>query len=252
LVYNRFPSRVLFATGADAFVDSGQEVGSLALSGTSVVLADVDGDADRDAFVAYYQAPARLYVNDGSGRFVYSGQQFGDNCFCVAAGDLDSDGDPDLACRLIDDGVLVWMNEDGVYSLSQTLPKGGWGQLLLLDADGDGDLELLVTSNVTGSEIWTNDGAGGLTRSPDALDSATVAACADVDGDGDPDLALDAAVWLNNGAGRFAKAQEFSAQTVTTVALIDLDSDGRPDLLVGGIDLETGNGPLTIYRNRGG
>lgn len=81
---------------AGVFLDSGQMLGSVASLG--VVLADVDGDADLDAFVASnYPAGCQVWLNNGSGGFTDSGQVLGADTTHndAALTDLDGDGDPD-------------------------------------------------------------------------------------------------------------------------------------------------------------
>lgn len=65
-----------------------------------VTLGDLDGDGDLDAFVgntAYYDNPANtVWLNEGQGVFVDSGQRLGSSfTWAVALGDLDGDGDLD-------------------------------------------------------------------------------------------------------------------------------------------------------------
>jgi hypothetical protein len=78
------------------FSESGQllsENGS-----TDVFLIDLDADADLDAVVTKFSQPNEVWLNDGGGQFIDSGQRLGENAgtYAAAAGDLDLDQDVDL------------------------------------------------------------------------------------------------------------------------------------------------------------
>ncbi|WP_460969498.1 VCBS repeat-containing protein [Spirosoma migulaei] len=130
------------------------------------------------------------------------------------------------------------------------------------DADGDRDLDLVVSS--AGYELpiddarlqtrlYLNDGKGHLTKAsafPDVRVSASCIRSADIDGDGDRDVFIGARVvpgrypetpvshlLVNDGKGHFS--DESSKQPtlaklgmVTDVAFADINRDKRPELLV--------------------
>jgi hypothetical protein len=87
--------------------DTGQAFGQG--SSEAVDLGDLDGDGDLDAIVAnssYLDAegepvdydPNRVWLNDGRGTFVDSGQKLGTQpSYSIALGDLDGDGDLDAS-----------------------------------------------------------------------------------------------------------------------------------------------------------
>lgn len=149
---------------------------------------------------------------------------------------------------------------------------------VFFDADRDGDRDLYVVSG--GNEysedspalqdrLYLNDGRGRFTKAegrlPPALNSGSVVAAADIDGDGDVDLfvggrsvpwryGLDpkSQLLLNDGRGYFTDAVA-NAPGLQTVGMVtdaiwtDVDADRRPDLLLVGEWM-----PVTVYRNRGG
>ena len=87
--------------GRRRFVDSTQ--GRLPQDGrgtTGLALVDVDGDTDLDVVLAKWGAQNRLYLNDGSGRFIDAtvGRMPVDTHLssALAVGDVDGDGDADL------------------------------------------------------------------------------------------------------------------------------------------------------------
>jgi len=106
----------------------------------SIDPADVDGDGDLDLFAWGQTAQGSIWLNNGSGSFSKSEQEF--NSGRAAAGDIDSDGKPDLAV-----GPCLWLNKGGArFERMQTLSSGNReiGPQTFLDIDGDGDLDLLA------------------------------------------------------------------------------------------------------------
>ena len=129
------------------------------------------------------------------------------------------------------------------------------------DFDGDGDQDLAVANefsdNVT---ILRNNGAGNFAQpatSPEAGgDEPTGLVAADLDGDGDQDLAvasfLSNAVTIlrNTGGGNFvqpATSPEPAGDGPVSVAAADLDGDGDRDLVAANLTANR----VTILRNNG-
>jgi len=117
----------------------------------------------------------------------------------VACGDVDGDGWTDVYFCALDQANRLfrnlgsWRFEDftataGV-ACSNLLSTG----TLLADLDGDGDLDLLVSTLGQGVHVFFNDGHGHFTASPQSgrlngRRGALSMALSDVDGDGDLDL----------------------------------------------------------------
>ena len=151
---------------------------------------------------------------------------------------------------------------------------------LFFDADGDGDLDLYVSSG--GNEfstasaalkdrLYLNDGRGHFTLSPQILPSGKYAStscvrAADLDGDGDLDLfvggrlrpryyglPVDSYLLENDGAGNFTDRAEELAPGLKNLGMItdarwlDYDGDGDSDLIAVGEWM-----PVTVFRNDGG
>ena len=149
----------LYRNDGGAFADVSAAAGfeAVAGNGLGVACADFDGDGLQDVFVANDQTMDRLWLNRG-GRFEESAMMAG--CAVdedgkpkagmgIAVGDVDDDGDPDLAvCNMHDETDSYFLNE-GSYFRDVTAGRGlaasrrftrfgmGW-----LDFDNDGYLDL--------------------------------------------------------------------------------------------------------------
>jgi hypothetical protein len=117
----------------------------------------------------------------------------------VAAGDIDGDGRCDLYfCNVSGTNALFrnlgdWRFENITTAAGVSLPNRTSSGAVFADLEGDGDLDLLVSTLGTGVHAFRNDGQGrfqevtaeaGLT----ANTGSTSLALADIDGDGDLDL----------------------------------------------------------------
>ncbi|MFH2072940.1 MAG: VCBS repeat-containing protein, partial [Actinomycetota bacterium] len=167
-------------------------------------IGDLDGDGDVDAVFANMGAhESAVWLNDGDGFFVDSGQALTEQGHGVGVGDLDGDGDLDAAitcAHLLAGGgwsnlpSLVYLN-DGTGMLSdgdRDLGDGGLSgvALHLLDVDGDGSLDIYVEyyePDGQADRVYLNDGAGGFSDSGLLLGDDEIA-WGDPDGDGDLDL----------------------------------------------------------------
>ncbi len=249
--------RTAVSGGTGVFTDSGQ---TFPLSNTTaIVLGDVDGDGDLDAFISngYISSSSevtQIWLNDGRGNFSDSHQTLGnEDAFRIAMGDLDQDGDLDIfaASAYVDDFAEIWFNDGtGVFTKStQDFISSSAGGVALGDLDGDGDLDAFIghlgtLADERANQVWLNDGHGVFTDSLQRLgDSDTYAvALGDLDGDGDLD-ALTAngyfgdnqpnQVWLNDGQGVFTNLYPGLGNARSTdVVLGDLDSDGDLDAFI--------------------
>jgi hypothetical protein len=199
----------------------------------------------------------------------------------VAMGDVDNDGDLDIfATVMLAAGNLFYRN-DGKWNFTEMaaaagvlLPRSAVGSFLG-DVDGDGNLDLFVSSESSSSGrrnmLYLGDGQGkfrnvtdrsgsGLSRSP----ASAMGIWADIDHDGDLDLYLIAypepnRLYRNKGDGTFEDAtsafglsglgdKRVGAGEFNDVSgsFGDLDGDGYQDLMF------FDKTQFRIYRNMGG
>ena len=165
--------------------------------------ADFDGDADLDLVIANASSDnVTILRNDGAANFIQppsSPEPAGNGPFSVATADFDGDSDTDLAVTsYFSNNVTILRNGGaGAFSEPATSPEpAGNGPLSVAAAnfDGDADQDLAVANassdNVT---ILRNNAIANFAQpasSPEPAGNAPLSViAADLDGDGDPDLA---------------------------------------------------------------
>jgi len=165
--------------------------------------------------------------------------------------DLDGDGRRDVLAAGVGTTLQVALAQaSGGFGAPVTLsiPSPGTSGRALEsgDADGDGDLDVLVTTGPTAAfggeaRLFLNDGAGGLTPGP--LIAGTVSTpvlggqTGSIDGNAEPDLvvttqagsSLLSTVWLGQAGGGMQAGATVPGLPVTRIA--DLNGDGDADLL---------------------
>ncbi len=224
----------------------------------SVHAADLNGDGFLDVLSASNDDDKLAwYENDGTGSFgvqqIISSTAEGPNTVYTA--DLDGDGDEDVlsASRAEFDDRIAWYENDGDgnFGAMQTIYAeifgNGANDVSAADFDGDGDLDVLSSSNVP-EAFWDdkiawyeNDGAGNFgpqLEITDDIDGANSVFAADLDNDGDQDVLSTGlndseVVWYeNDGTGDFGDKQViWVAVGAADVSAADLNGDGGIDVL---------------------
>ena len=192
--------------------------------------SDIDQDGDLDLLVA---AMGVIYPSNDKIGSVIVLEDEGNQMFTkhvlledvarvtdVEPGDLDQDGDIDLAVGQFgyDDGEIRWMENKGnwVFESVQLLNRSGTIHTPVADMDGDGDLDIVAVVSQQWEEIY---------------------------------------VFENDGAARFETRRVYAATHhdfgSSGISLVDLDLDGDLDILYTNGDACDASSPLRIRPGHG-
>lgn len=230
--------------------------GGFATQGTSLgrgvpgelVAVDLDGDGDLDLL----SSAGDGFFNQ-AGAFTRRPVLAAPPRFSMAVGDFDGDGDAD-AYFLRWPAHVLWAN-DGTGSFSDNSavlpPVSFFTRPVVFDANGDGVDDIALHGAGFGSlstpavHLWLGQTRGPwvdvTAGMPPVVGDVEAIAAGDVDGDGDFDLAVQdertAAIWTNDGSGRFTVAAGIPPMPSVARAFEFVDLDGDSDLdLVAGLD----------------
>jgi Invasin, domain 3/FG-GAP-like repeat len=238
--------------------------------GSDAEFGDLDGDEDLDIVVASYTGRNRLLINDGFGKFSDETDSNlpvdGGNSTDLDLGDVDNDGDLDVIIANRSGGEqnrLLMNNSKGVFmdETSLRLPTRSDSSegVILVDVDGDKDLDIFVANTNEESRLFINDGTGKFSdetanRLPVGTDFNVDVSAGDVDNDGDLDLFVadvgQDELLINDGVGiytvgEFPTEDDFGSDA----EFVDVNSDGNLDLVVANIVLGDNNPQNRLYIN---
>ncbi len=254
---------------------------------------DADGDGDVDLFTvgnASGNQDVVLFINTGAGwsKCVIctdlngvcgdTGSGTGE-AEGIYTGDLDGDGDVDIAVSHLNDGALyvferVPMGTPGATGCSipgagdhyylkhfvDTPSIGGGWNVIIADGDNDGDNDIFMTYH-DGLVFYRNDGAMNFSRQMiENLPNKGYYGLAvkDLDRDGDVDIAVSnrnsdsVKIFTNDGAGNFSLLQRIYVPYPMGVVINDVEEDGDQDVFVASYMGGASSHTIYILVNDGG
>jgi len=245
---------------------------NLGTAPSAFLLADIDGDLDLDlAAVEPTSKMIEIRFNDGAGDFGIAGaniqinpEPIGD--LALAAGDLDGDGEIDLAVTQHDaDGVLHLLFNDGLTFNLVSQPTAPLPvQVFIADIDGDNNLDIATIHEAEPSfGVHLGDGAGNFSPVQPGIPEPVGARAwvGDLSLDGFTDLlapfpgTASFMAWSGGGGPLLNPLRQFEAPeaaAAATLALLgaDLDLQGLPDVVLvhpqdatGMVQVWAGNAP---------
>ncbi len=268
-----FASKIHYAAGTNPY---------------AVCISDLDNDGDGDVAVTNIGtisiAPSiSILKNNGDGTFAAKTDYETGNLnvpYSSAVGDIDGDGDGDIAITNYGANTVSILKNNGDATLVAKVDYtvGNFPRSVFTsDMDGDGDGDLAVANSSGNSiSILKNNGDGTFAAKVDyvILGGSTSIFISDVDGDGDGDLAATStssdsvSILKNNGDGTFAAKVNYATGVVPySLFISDVDGDGDGDIAVANatpgtvsilknigdgtfttkVDYSTGANPLSLF-----
>ena len=225
----------------DIFTDPTIVTTPIPFPGTGFDMRNIDGDGDDRTDLLLVGTRADIYKLNNLGLL----QRFetfdpGMGPLMGASGDLDGDGDEDVALFEMG-GTYCVLRRQGPTGFVMEAPQVGGPATDLADVDGDGDPDgvccgggggVTTYSNLSPAkfEISINDGSGGFAPAFQlhSLGANHIAGVDDIDHDGDADLIAGRVVYYNVDGIRPVPMDPYESY-VQLGALQDFDGDGDPD-----------------------
>jgi hypothetical protein len=252
-------------------------------STVAVATGDFNGDGKLDVVTLDYGSNLNVMLGNGDGTFqtpitlnIAASNLFPE---AIAVGDFNGDHLLDVAvwatnATTSNAEVHIYLgNGTGslTYSGTYSAPNSstfnpGPNSLVAADVNGDGKLDLVALTPYNGVFIFAGRGDGTF-QAPVAYATGCTAsagpcqglAVGDLNGDGKPDLALEAnettgggiSILLNNGTGTFGTATYYPVAisgvfAASGIAIGDVNGDKKPDVVVG-----SSSASAIVYLNQG-
>lgn len=237
------------------------------------VAADFNGDGNLDiAFANSGSNGVTILLGNGDGTFTIPATlPAAAYAASIAVGDFNGDGVPDLAISNNASGYVVTIllgNGDGTFAVGSSATVPAWSVnpegMVAMDFNGDGKLDLAVTSSNTNSPanyvvtilLGNGDGTFAVGNSYPTGNNDIAIAAGDFNGDGVPDLAIanhyddTVTILLGNGDGTFTAATGSPVATGSgpfAIVAGDFNNDGNLDLATADYSVDT----VTVFLGNG-
>jgi hypothetical protein len=229
-----------------------------------VDIGDLNGDGRKDIAVAFSTPGGAVSVLLNQGNRTFSAPVSYDSCQAsrgVAIGDLDQDGDNDLADinQCSRSGVLL-NNGHGNFIFNGVYGSGTSSRsIVLADFNRDGSKDIAYVNRAVGGNVTVmfNNGDGSFSPpsfhyAGDVPDDLTTG---DFDGEGTTDIAIansyysQIIILFNSADGSFPGYSEITGtDTPTSITSGDFNGDGRLDFAVA----SQGNNRISVFLKQGG
>jgi hypothetical protein len=250
--------------------DAQDTLSTLMYNVNTVIASDIDGDGILDV-VSASDGVVAWYKNDGDAHFQLTDTISIGDFAAIAVGDLNNDGSNDLLYAERNYNELGWCSNDGhgnftkedtIRSYGSSIAMGTMS-IKIIDMNNDQINDIVVSHYNKDSLRWyeniNGDGSEWI-RHPIAETYAFDIYPADIDGDGDIDIAAafpspDKQVgWFkNNNDGTWTKISLNNPTTDNplTIFVSDLNNDNRLDIIGGSSGSNTDSAQVFWYENLG-
>ncbi len=252
-------------------------------------VGDIDKDGYNDVAVSVYLGQggfldagyAKVYFNNNGELESTPSWTSNDTfyTFSLKLGDIDNDGDLDLAIACGEsyysnpENNRIYLNNNGTLSSNPDWTSNSTGYFMdidFADLDNDGDLDIVYAGGGQASVIYLNDNGSIQTtpywQSSDSSNDSNSLMTGDIDNNGFVDIIITdnyqqggtgkTKIYLNN-EGSISTTPDWTSDEQTYgsgVFLYDITRDGYPEVIMGnwGENYNIGSGKLRIYENTNG